>query len=171
MKKYAAAILVAFVLSHAPYRVMGLLVTTLMVTPSHIHLPQGNAAYWKVQSLEARMQALGWTVVYQTNPHMGFAGAYGLTVGQSHIIWIDPHLSWDGRYNVLAHEAGHVMAPGWVNPDQNEIFAEVVAALVVRDSWWTHARYLSRYNRGEFLLMAVLNWPSMYRAAAVLNDR
>jgi len=167
--KIILAILVAFILSHAPWRLAVLGVETFAMTPSHTRVDTGNEKYWDVLRLQYRLGALGWTIEYAPNLQFNEQQAYGLTSFDGHIIVVDSDLSWNGRYSVLLHEGGHILAPYWANRGQAEAFAETVAALAAHDGLREHARYLSLYKE-DFVIAVLLNWRDVYRAAALLSE-
>lgn len=169
MRKVLLALLVVVAL-HAPWRLAFLVGEAVIMKPALTRIDQGHDRYWDTLALQMRMDALGWEVEYQ--PEVSYMGrqAYGLTVRHENKIYIDGTLGWNQRFFILAHEAGHVMEPAWTSGDDSEVFAEMVAALVSRNGLREHARFLAR-TKVDTVALFLTAWPSVYRAAAVLEDR
>jgi len=108
----------------------------------------GNDLYWPAQELQAVLFVInGARVVY------GSAEGYsGITYWETRQIAIDERLSWNARFEVLAHEAGHVLQPQGLTQIEGEVFAEGVAYLVLRhyghDRIELHAYYLAARKSG-----------------------
>jgi hypothetical protein len=173
MKRTLLAVLTVFILAHAPWRLIVLGVEVFFVSPGHTRISDQNTRYWEALALESNLIRIGWAVKYETPLTMmtrqGPIKVYGLTVTEEHTVYVDAVLSWDARYAVLAHEAGHVLQPNWMDYAKGDVFAEIIAALVVRDNPREHARYLSAY-RGDFLIVALTEWRALYRSAALLRE-
>lgn len=171
MRKVILAALLTVVALSAPWRLMMFSVETLMMRPGVLRTTQSNEHYWDAMSLESRVVALGYTVKYLKQPLYPGRAAYGVTLPAVHLIAIDEALSWDDRYSVLAHEAGHVLQPGYLDYDAGEVFAESVATLVTTNHRFReHARYLASL-KGAFIVTVAAEWQAIYHAAAVLEDR
>lgn len=169
MKKALLAFLMLGILVHAPWRLMGLIAETMVVSPGATRTSQADDQYWQALDLEARLVSLGWEVSYA--PQLSYRGqqAYGLTDPNEHTVQIDETLHWNARFAVLAHEGGHIMARGYLSTVQSEAFAESVAALVSHNGLREHARYLAAFRTDAILTMLV-QWRAIYRAADVLED-
>jgi hypothetical protein len=154
----------------APWRVMTFAPEVLIMHPGHVRGDKGTNRYWEALSLEAKLETMNWSVTYASDIKVDGREAYGVTDFEKHAITIDADLSWNQRLAVLAHEAGHTMQPGWVTARQSEAFAETVAMLVSHDGYREHARYLAQHKM-DTLFMLFVEWPAMYHAAAVLEDR
>jgi hypothetical protein len=154
----------------APWRVMTLGAEVLFMSPGHVRSDNGTHRYWDALSLESKLEMLNYSVTYAGGLEVDGHEAYGVTDMEKHAIIIDGGLSWNARLAVLAHEAGHTLQPGWVTTRQAEAFAETVAMLVSHDGYREHARYLASHKM-DALFMMVVEWPSMYHAAALLEDR
>lgn len=153
----------------APWKLMVVASEAMFMTPGMSRLDdRGTDQYWDALALASRIHSLGWDVSYQ--PGMLAEGLLGLTVPDDHTVMVEQSLTWNGRYNILAHEGGHTIQPGWIHSDeQGEIFAESVAAVMSKNGLSEHARYLARY-RMELIPTLIFMWPSIYHAAAVLQD-
>lgn len=163
-------LLLALVLIQAPWRVMTLATEVLLMSPGHIRSDIGTNRYWDALSLEAKLDSLNYVVLYTPDLHLEEQKAFGVTDPTAHTIQVEASLQWNARLAVLAHEAGHTMQPGWVTGHQAEAFAETVAMLISHDGYREHARYLTSHKMEALFMMAV-EWPAMYNAAAVLEDR
>lgn len=170
MKKYLLAFIVGFALVSFPWRLAALGVEVLAMHPGPTRPTQSNGRFWDAMSIELRLLDLGWQVKYAASPEFNGQAAFGMTDPEHHIIVIDSALSWDMRFTVLAHEGGHVLEPGWMTRSQGEVFAETVSALASHDGLREHARYLARY-KVDFVLISIMEWQGMYRAAAVLTEQ
>lgn len=163
-------VLTLIILIHAPWRVMFTVIEAMYLTPGPTRFTTDTTRYWDEMYLEARLVGMGWEVGYQKDLDILGTKVLGLTNPRTHQIWIDADLPWNARYAVLAHEGGHTLQPVWVNNDQAEAFAELVAMLVARDGIREHARYLATHKTDTFLI-ALIEWPAIYHAAAALEDR
>lgn len=169
MKRYVLAVLVAFIVAHAPWRLALLTATMLGVTPGLTHVTKDDSHYWQALNLERRLNELGWQVNYVRDLNIHDRVVYGMTFRDDRVIYVEEGLHWTARHAVLAHEGGHALQPGWLTADQGEVFAEAVATLVTRNGYREHARYLSSYKY-DYLLVVVLEWRRIYRAAAWLES-
>lgn len=169
MKRALLTLLLAFIVVSAPWRLMALSTQLFVVHPGLVRVATTDVHYWDALALEARLEGMGWSVTYA--PSLVFNGtpAYGLTNPMLHAITVDSALHWDARYAVLAHEAGHTLEPTWVSRTEGDCFAEGVAALVVGDPLREHARYMSP-TPWQCSMFFVVEWPRVYRAAAVFVD-
>lgn len=169
MRKFILLWLVVFILEHAPWTLMRLCVETLVMRPALVQLTQQDDQYWRALQLEARLVNMGWEIKYQR--HLTYAGRalYGATDFSENLISIDEDLHWNDRFAVLAHEGAHTLQPGWLSKEQEELFAESVAALVTRGPLHEHARYMSKYKM-SYPFFVFLEWPDVYRAAALLSE-
>lgn len=170
MKRILLALLLAFVLEHAPLRLIALVAQTFVVSPGAVQLTDSNEGYWKAVGLEARLAPLGWDVEFRSKLESNGSTLYGATIPSEHEILIDADLHWSARFAVLAHEAGHTMQPWWLRKEQGECFAEAVATLMSGDGIREHARYLAplKWTCAEIVIS---EWRAIYHAAAVLEDR
>lgn len=167
MRRVLAALLIAFVLEHAPWRLMALYAEVLVITPRMERLSPQNDRYWDAQDLMQRLQAHGYRVTFEPDL-ITTQGAYGFTDPHDFSIHVDQSLSWNSRLAVLAHEAGHTLQPARRTQGQREAFAESVAMLVAHDGLLEHARYLASL-KPDFLIEAVADWPAIYHAAEALQ--
>lgn len=158
----------AIVALHTPWRLMGLAAESFVLRPAQARISSGDERYWEAQSLETRLARMGWTTSYTHGLMTRGERAYGLTDRAQHSIAIEAGLRWNERYSVLAHEGGHILQPDWVSAVQGEVFAEAVAALVVRDGPREHARYLAAY-RWDVLTVLLTEWRQVYHVAAILR--
>jgi hypothetical protein len=169
VKRVILAVLVAFILEHAPFKLAALVCETMFVHGGKTRVSTGNDKYWDALELEARIIGFGYSVAYQKDPKAyGRIPVYGMTDTEARTIVVDADLSWNARFAVLAHEVGHVFQPGWVDNKQAEVFAEAVATIVAGDGIREHARYL-RQARGETVLMIIAEWQSIYAVADFLT--
>lgn len=169
MKSHLLAVLLTLILAFAPWRLVALAGETMMMRPSISHFTSRDDLYYEALALEARLLALGYSVKYQTGLNFMGQEAWGLTVPTEHQIYVEERLHWNARYAVLAHEAGHVLQPDWVDREEGDAFAEIVAALVTHDGLREHARFLAR-SKGAFLITAIAGWQEAYHAADLLTD-
>lgn len=172
MKRTVLALLAAFILAHAPWRLAALAVEVVSMHPSPNRTARlGNNNYWTAMELEAKAIHLGYEVKYTKDLRYLGRPMWGTTDTDEHVIEINTELSWNGRANVLAHELAHVLQPGWLQDEaQADAFAETVATLVAHDGLREHARYLSR-DKGAFVLVALTEWQRIYHAVTFLEDR
>ena len=165
MRKLLLGILLTIIALQAPWRLAALFVETLLVTPGWARMDSGQEQYWATRDLQVRLDARGWTVNYESNLALDSSPAYGTTDRATRTIAIDASLSWNARRLVIAHEAGHILQPAWLNHNQAEAFAGAVAGLVSHQTRES-ARYLSKF-RADSLLVMIVEWRAIYRAAAV----
>lgn len=176
MRRALLAFLLLIVLFHAPWRLMALAAEVMMTPIGNAQMSAENDKYWECIDLEGRLIALGWQVQYvknlyvQDSPHDEPQKAFGVTYFEPHLIQIEERLSWNARLAVLAHEGGHVLQRGWLTHNQGEAFAEAVAALVAHDGLSNHARLMARF-RTDAVMVLMVEWRSIYRAASVLEDK
>lgn len=175
-RKVVLALLLAFIVEHAPWRLMALFAETFVTRPGLTRVVQTNNLYWESAALEARIIELGYSVTYVkdlTVPagYMQVMQVYGATrKGPEHIdIRVEAALSWDARYSILAHEGGHIFQDEGYSHAEGEAFAEAVAMLVSHDGIREHARYLSQ-KKLALLTVIALDHERIYRAAAVLQE-
>lgn len=171
MKRTLLVFLLLTIGAHAPWKLMALFAETLVVSPGFTRTDEGQDKYWQCQELIDKLERFGWDVEFVNG--LEAQGIYGLTmvdpVEGVRSIKIEETLSWNARYNVLAHEGGHTLVPTWsISRGQNEVFAESVAALMAHDGLREHARYLAKH-RGDIFIMVAF-WPEIYRAAATLEN-
>jgi hypothetical protein len=119
----------------------------------------GNDLYWQAQQLENVLAlALRVPVVYAQPTRMRTAAGLAFISPQQASIIIDSSLEWNARFEVLAHEAGHLFMPFTFAPDssESEVFAEAVSYLyslkVGRDNLDVSARYLARHKHALHVL-------------------
>jgi hypothetical protein len=154
---------------HTPWRLLHLAAEVAVMRPDFTRMPTTNTHYWEARRLETKLEWLGYQVFYEKDLNAMGRPAFGLTDRSEHIVRIDKDLSWDGRYLVLAHEAGHVVAPGWLQGPDGEVFAESVAVLIDEDGIRESARYLSD-SKSNFFFTSLAEWRAIYHAAALLTD-
>lgn len=169
-KRVALLLLSTFIAFHAPWRVMALVVEAEFMKPGPVRFTQTTDHYWDCAYLERRLSNIGYSVAYRPNLRALGGPVYGYTNSHTHEIVVDANLSWDARYAVLAHEAGHVLQPWWLDGGQPEVFAEMVSTIMSRDGIREHARYLAD-QKLDVLVVALAEWPAAYHAAAALEDR
>jgi hypothetical protein len=171
MKKIVLALLLGFILEHAPWRLVAITPQVLFTHPGPLQTSQRDDRYWDAITLEARIVDLGYTVTYTKKPIIGWGiPVWGVTDKREHTVVIDSDLHWNDRLYILSHEAAHILQPEWLDASEGEAFAESVAWIVTGDHYREHVRYLSRAKL-EFLLMSITSWQQIYHAAAVLEDR
>ena len=151
----------------APWRLIALTTEALWMSPGLERERQTNTRYWDVQDLEQRLRRLGWTVSYERDL-MKNSNAFGITTFWDRRIQIDSALSWDERYTVLAHEAGHTLQPLRLTEQQAEVFAESVSLVLCHDGVREHARYLANL-KADLIPTLLVYWPEVYRAADTLH--
>lgn len=171
MKKTLLFILLSFITLTFPYRVVALTAAMLTVNAGATRVDEGNDQFWRAIDLELALNDLGADVMYQKDLNFMGRAAYGLTNKGTREIYIEEKLSWNGRLAVLAHEAGHLLQPRWLNEQQAECFAEGVATVFVRDNIREHARHLAMYSKGDCLLVFIAEWHSIYQTASMLENR
>lgn len=160
--------LIAVLTLIAPWRLLTLGTEALVMRAGNVRTSPGTDKYWLVQDLEVRLRRFGWKVTY-VKGLMDNANAFGMTIPDDRSILVDESLSWNERYSVLLHEAGHTQQPFRMTQEQAEVFAESVAALMADDGLREHARYLAGLKPNVVPTLAVL-WPDVYRAAANLTE-
>lgn len=179
MKRIALVLLLAFIVAHTPWKLMALGAEVLVMTPGPYRASTSDSDYWETLRLEARVVALGYSVGYEKSLTMlsfengvpQLVRVWGSTdKGRDHKVMLEEHMHWNARRSVLAHEAGHILQPVWVNEDMAEAFAESVGMLVAHDGLREHARYLSR-DKVTFFIIALTEWRAIYHSAATLEDR
>lgn len=163
--KILCAIVITYCLLAMPWRLMGLFVQVMESQPGYVQITDSDRNFWRAQNLQGQLEAWGWDVSYV---NLRQRGLYGLTSPQAHTIQIDAALHWDDRYAVLAHEAAHTLQPGWLDKNQEEVFAESVAALLDPRPMQEHARYLAT-RKESFALTSIVEWHYIYAAAAILR--
>ena len=168
-KAFALGVVLAWLWTVTPFRIMALAAETFWVHPSDAHYSTGTDHYWDALTLEATLESRGWAVGYADNLVFYGVPAWGLTNPVQHVIYVDRSLYWNARFAILAHEAGHTMQPSWLNQEEADCFAESVSALVARDDLRSHAHYLAR-ARWTCIGTMLAAFPEMYRAAATLED-
>ena len=169
LKLVACGALLAVLMAVIPFRLIVLAGETFWVKPGAPHFSADDSRFWQAMDLEARLEGMGWHVVYP--PAVQFMGqaAYGVTNPDAHIIAIEGPLHWSARAAVLAHEAGHTVQPIWVSRTEGDCFAEAVATLVMHDGYRDHARFMAN-ARWTCLGLMLAEFPAMYHAAALLTD-
>lgn len=160
--------LLTLIVFNAPWKLMGMAGEMMLLRPTAMHFTDSDANYWTAQDLGLKLSGLYWEVEYKPNLQIRGHSAYGLTIPRDHTVYVDANLHWSARAAVLAHEAGHVFQPTWVNSVEGDCFAESVAMLVADDKIREHARFLAR-TRFTCLGVMIAEWPNIYRAAAVLT--
>lgn len=175
MKKVIALLLALYIALYTPWKLCALMGETFFVSPGLTRVVQTHNRYWDVAMLKERIEAMGYSVrftkgltmpsMFQTIP------VYGLTEkgsGAAHI-QVEEGLSWDMRYDVLAHEGGHIFQSERYSEEESEAFAEAVATIVTHNGLREHARYLASHKLALFTIL-VLDSAKVYRAAAVLTE-
>ena len=171
MRKLVLALLLAFIVEHAPWRLMALFAETFVTRPGLTRVVQTNNRYWDALALQERIEELSYTVEFTKDLTYQGVPVYGLTMSSRHSVQVEAALSWDARYAVLAHEGGHMalgQSPMYTS-EEHEAFAECVALLISHDGIREHARYLSTHKLALFTVIA-LDSARIYRAAAILQE-
>jgi hypothetical protein len=174
-KKFLALLLAGYIALATPWKLAALMVETFYVHPGLTRMTQTHTRYWDVAILKERIEALGYTVKFTkdlTMPSMFQSiRVYGLTEkgGGKASIQVDEGLSWDMRYDVLAHEGGHIFQSERYSEEESEAFAEAVATIVTHNGLREHARYLASHKLALFTVL-LLDSAKVYRAAAVLTE-
>lgn len=121
--------------------------------------PQDDDFFYQTKQLEAVVQeVLGVEVNYISLENTGLAGFTAFGPKAPRAVNIDEKMHWTARLEVLAHEAGHRLAPPPIQipGSESEVFAEAVSFLVCRafghDNLNTSATYLSIYKDGLHVL-------------------
>lgn len=141
----------AFLLAIAPLRLWTLAVYTQFSPYGWTRVDAGNQDYWRCKDLQARLEALGWSVSFSIPEDFG---AYGMTFPENRRIIISQDLHWNARFSILAHEAGHALDHiSNHSTAEGEAFAEGVAYLIARDRLSEHGRYLARTRAVSFLTL------------------
>ena len=174
LRKIVLILLLAYIVEHAPWRLMALLAETFFVRSGSTRVAQTNDRYWEARMLQERIEEMGYSVKYTKNlsilTNVGVLGVYGLTSPTHHTVEIEEGLSWDARYAILAHEGGHALSNSPIHTlDEAEAFAEAVATLVANNGLREHARYLSSRKMALFTVI-MLDHAKIYRTAATLME-
>lgn len=170
MKELLVTALLGWIALTFPWRLATLGVATLVVSPGLTQFSTAHDHYWDVQNFEYKLGAFGWEIVYTKDLRFQGSPAYGVTSPAERKIYIEESLSWDGRWTVLGHEAGHVFQPAWVDRDQGEVFAQGVSLLLTHSS----VRELARHIAGHKLTaleVLIAEHSAIQHAADVLRDR
>jgi hypothetical protein len=118
-----------------------------------------------------RLQRLAVSVLgvkLQAGVPDGIAGLTAFTE-DGRVISLDPTLSPNAAYQVLAHEAGHVLQPTGLSKQEAEVFADAVSMLVTGDNVHVFSQYLAGSKSGLGVLRIYrkeIRW-----AATVLRGR
>jgi len=168
--------LLGFLAVLTPWRLLKLGTLVLVSRPqAEVHLRGGNEHYWDVMELEAHLLARGWPVKYVRMPKTYYGKTcdgpemFGPCMGEAdRVLLVNEGLSWNDRYETLAHEGAHTMEPYGVlyNKGQQEMFAEAVAALVV-GRYREPAHYLAAY-KADVLTLLILQG-DIYHAVGELT--
>jgi hypothetical protein len=161
-------VLALFAAYLAPWRLIALGALSIYMRPGLVHTAAGTDHYWDAKDLENRLRRFGWSVTY-VEGLMTSSNAFGMTLFGDRKIHVDESLSWDERYYVLLHEAGHTQQPFRLTTEQGEVFAEAVAALTARNGLREHARYLAGL-KADVLPVLLIHWSDIYRAADNLRE-
>lgn len=117
-------------------------------TASGYDRPEGNDYLPALTDLEKKLNALDITI--ETVPEQGMGSAEGWADPQQRHIWIPKGISVNTRFEVLAHEAGHIYQPRVISKMGAELFAELVFWELARhygiDATPRVARYLAGYK-------------------------
>jgi hypothetical protein len=158
----------SLIVAWVPWRMAVLTAHTVLVAPGPWRVPGGHDRYWDVLALQDQLAMSGWTVSYETPVFIGHLPVYGVTNSHARAITVDSTLGWNARLAVLSHEAGHAWQPPWFSPSQGQAFAESVSALVSRDGYREHARYLA-WHKSDLLFVAIFEHARVYRVARILR--
>jgi hypothetical protein len=82
----------------------------------------GNRMAGPLAELEQRLESWGVAIEDMPPDMPGF----GRASRQARTIWLRPELSPDARFEVLAHEAGHLFQAPALDPQTGQLFAEMV---------------------------------------------
>lgn len=170
MKPVLLSILLTLIAVSFPWRLTLLGIQMLMLRPGLTRVVEDDSRYWDARAMESRLRGLGYSVSYTKHLNVMGVEIYGLTNTEEHTVQVDADLHWSQRFYILAHEGGHILQPYWVGRGEEECFAESVATLVSRNGIREHARYLSSHKL-ECAAFMLFEWPAIYHAAAVLEDR
>lgn len=118
-----------------------------------------------------RLQRLVVTVLGVTLRVGAPDGIAGITVigEEGRVIALDPTLSPNAAFQVLAHEAGHILQPGGLSRPEAEVFADAVSLLVTGDNAHIFSRYLASSKSGLSVLKT--HRREIYWAAHVLSGK
>jgi hypothetical protein len=161
-------VLALFAAYLAPWRLIALGAQSIYMRPGLVHTAAGTDHYWDAKDLENRLRRFGWSVAYDKGL-IENSGAYGMTQFFERKITVDDSLSWNERYAVLLHEAGHTQQPYRLTTGQGEVFAESVSALAGTGGLREHARYLAGL-KADVLPVLLIHWSDIYRAADNLRE-
>lgn len=159
-------LMLGFSAEHAPWKLMVLYTEAMTIQNGITRVPMTNGHKWEAEDLKARLEFLGWDVEW-TDDLGGMCGCYGLTNPRTRHIDIDSALSWDARFSVLAHEAGHTLQMQRLTENQGEVFAEAVSTLVSHDGFRDHARYLAAMRGDLWILFAYAG--EIYQVAGLVQ--
>ena len=125
------------------------------VTQAGYHAPISTDRYHDAQRLSRiTVRVLGATIAYTKDGMPGDLD--GMAVPSARMITINPSLAWDARFQVLAHEAAHVIQPSTLATSEAEVFADAVSYLTGRrygyDDLETIARYLASHKQALSVL-------------------
>ena len=98
-------------------------------------------------------------------------GLAGIATSHPRIIGLSPKLTPAQRYEVLAHEAAHVLQPEGLTVEEAEVFAEAVALLVTENDSRPYAKYLSWRGARSGLHVLKTYRREIQWAATVLGGR
>lgn len=106
-----------------------------------------------LEDLTAKLTSLGVTI--EDVPEEKMQGAEGATDPENRHIWMTSTFSPNTRFEVLAHEAGHLYQPRYISRNGAEIFAELVFWELAKhykiDVTRRVARYLAGYKEALVL--------------------
>jgi len=119
----------------------------------------------------ARLEALVFhtlgVVIVEGAPE-GFAG---IATSHPRIIGLSPRLTPAQRYEVLAHEAAHVLQPDGLTTEEEEVFAEAVALLVTGNDSKPYGKYLAWRGAASSLRVLKTHRKDIRRVARLLSGK
>jgi len=121
----------------------------------------------ELERLEALVFRTLGVVIVEGAPE-GFAG---IATSHPRIISLSQKLTPAQRYEVLAHEAAHVLQPDGLTTEEEEVFAEAVALLVTGNNSKPYAKYLAWRGAASSLRVLKTHRKEIRLAARVLGGK
>ena len=84
----------------------------------------------RLAEMHARVTGMGVEIVVPDTASQQFWGLSGITTDGQRRIVLTPGLSADAQFEVLVHEAAHLLQPGRLTEAEREVFAERVMVAV-----------------------------------------
>ena len=136
---------------------------------AHAEVAVGNDYYWQAYRLMyITSHDMGQQVMWG-NPELIMPDTLGVTDSESRHTIVEGTLGWTARYEVLSHEAGHLLCPpGLEVHADREVCAEAVSAVMMWDdgdlagvgrsiaylAWFKPSLHILRDDRTEILRAA-----------------